>query len=336
MAGGSKTAVYTAIGGNSLVMVAKFVGFGLTGSGSMLAEGIHSLADVGNQTLLAIGMTKAAKAPDEEHPEGFGREAFIWALMSAVGIFFLGCGVTVMHGVQSLLDGGHHGVEAIEVAIGILIFSLVVEGLTFVVAIREVTREAKKQNWTFWEYMRKTQDPFGVAVVYEDGAAVLGVLIALFALIGGEILHVTWLDAVGSIAVGALLGLLAVNLILRNRDLLIGKAVGPMKRAEIARVLEQDPAVESVAIQRAVVDGSDSFRIAAEIDIDGRYVARHYLETKDVTLIHNELDTPDKLGDFLEEFGEAMMQQVGEEIDRIEARLAERLPKAKNIDLEPD
>jgi len=317
-------------------MVAKLTGFALTGSGAMLAEGIHSIADVGNQSLLAIGMNRAAKPPDDEYPEGYTRDAFIWALISAVGIFFLGCGVTVAHGVESLLSTGHHGVEGAQLSIGILIFSLVIEGLSLGIAVRELKRAADEEGKGLMDHIRTTDDPFGVAVLYEDGAAVLGVIIALIAVILSYTTGEHYWDALGSIAVGALLGLLAVNLVQRNRALLIGKAVNADVRDKLREVLENDPAVESVAISRAIVDGSDSYRISAEIDFDGHYVAEQYLVDKDLVEIHGTLDNPEKLKVFLGDFGEAVMSQIGSEIDRIEKHLIEQVPKAKHIALEPD
>ena len=220
--GGSKVAVYSAIIGNSLVMVAKFAAFFLTGSGSMLAEGIHSVADVGNQTLLAIGLRKSQRPPDRQHPFGYGREAFVWSLMSAVGIFFLGCGVTVAHGVHTLTSAEAHHITDTGTAIGVLIFALVVESGTLFFAVRAVWQEASHRGVGFVENVRTTDDPFAIAVLLEDTAAVTGVLVALGAIGLTAYTHQTWYDAAGSIAIGLLLGGVALFLISKNRDLLLG------------------------------------------------------------------------------------------------------------------
>ena len=124
---GSRRAVVAAIVGNSLVMLAKFAAFFFTRSTSMLAEGIHTAADLLNQTLLLIGIVRSEKTADSEFAYGYAAERYVWALISAVGIFFLGCGVTVFHGVQSLFDE-HHAVADLSWAVGVLIFSLVLEG----------------------------------------------------------------------------------------------------------------------------------------------------------------------------------------------------------------
>lgn len=337
MAGGSKTAVYSAIGANAFVMVAKFVGFALTGSGTMLAEGIHSLADVGNQSLLAVGMSRATKAPDEQHPYGYGRDAFVWALMSAVGIFFLGCGVTVAHGVQSLVAGGHHDTTGPPwINLGILALSLVAEGASLAIAVRALAKEAAARKQTFWNYVRTTDDVFGVAVLLEDSAAVLGVLIA-FATVGlTHLTHAPYWDPIGSLLIGVLLGLVAFFLMRRNRALLIGQSIQASELARMNKVFDNDPVVEDVVMSRAVVEGADAYHIAAEIDFNGRVLARRHLRGRDLEALAAELDTGPKLLAFLEEFGDAMTDQVGIEVDRLEARIREVLPRARHVDLEPD
>ncbi|HHO51750.1 MAG TPA: cation diffusion facilitator family transporter, partial [Deltaproteobacteria bacterium] len=253
MAGGSKAAVYAAIGGNSLVMVAKFVGFGLTGSGAMLSEAIHSLADVGNQVLLAVGMRNSQRVPDAEHPFGYGRDAFVWSLMSAVGIFFLGCGVSMAHGVHSLLDPREGPFHAGGLALGILAFSFLVEGTSLAIAIKALWDEAGRRGVGLIENVRTTEDPFGVAVLLEDSAAVLGVVLASGAIWLAGVTHDPRWDAYGTLAVGLLLGLVALFLVAKNRRMLLGRAIPAADQRRLTELLEQDPAVERIAINRAVV-----------------------------------------------------------------------------------
>lgn len=338
MAGGSKAAVYSAIGANTFVMVAKFVGFALTGSGTMLAEGVHSLADVGNQSLLAVGMWRAEKKPDAQHPYGYGRDAFVWALMSAVGIFFIGCGVTVAHGVQSLWEGGHHsgdhGVPWINLTI--LTLSLIAEGASLWVAVKGLAAQAKAQKQGFWQHVRETDDVFAIAVLLEDSAAVLGVMIAFATVALSWLTHNPLWDPIGSLVIGALLGGVALALMQRNRSLLIGQSIREDDLARMDEVFANDPVVEDVVMSRAVVEGANAYHIAAEIDFDGAELARRYLADRDLEALAQELDTGEKLLAFLEEFGDAMADQVGIEVDRLEARLRKALPRARHVDLEPD
>lgn len=336
MAGGSKLAVYTAIGANSVVTVAKLGGFAMTGSGAMLSEGIHSFADVGNQVLLAVGMKRSQAEPDEKHPFGYGNEAFIWALISAVGIFFLGCGVSMTHGVQSLMHGGHHDQSGGMLNIGILVFALVVEGASLLVAIYGLNKEAKKQNQGFMEHLRTTDDPFGVAVLLEDSAAVFGVMIALVAVVLTHYTHEPYWDALGSVSIGLLLGFVAYFLIAKNRELLIGRSIRDQDKQALAGILREDPAIEGVLIQQGMVTGTESYTIRAELDFDGRYLAREHLKDQDLAELHASVDKPEDLQQLLEEFGEAMVERLGDEVDRIEAKIRKDLPKAKIIDLEVD
>ena len=152
MASNSKKSVLAAIGGNTVVMIAKCIGFFFTGSSSMLAESIHSFADVLNQSLLLIGMNKSEKSPDKEHATGYGRERFIWSLISAVGIFFLGCGVTIYHGVSHLMHPTPHEDYGFW-PFGILLFSLAIEGWVFYIAWKSIKTAAEDKP--FWKYLRK-------------------------------------------------------------------------------------------------------------------------------------------------------------------------------------
>ncbi len=337
MSSGSKTAVYSAIGANAVVMVAKFIGFALTGSGTMLAEGIHSLADVGNQTLLAIGMSRAERPPDPMHPFGYGRDAFVWALMSAVGIFFLGCGVTVAHGVEGLLTGGHHDSESSPmINLGILGLSLVAEGGSLLVAVRGLAQEAKARGVSFRQHITTTDDVFGVAVLLEDTAAVAGVLIAFATVALTAWTGIGWWDPLGSLLIGGLLGLVAMVLMQRNRALLIGQSIQKADLEKVQAVIASDPVVEQLVMSKAVVEGADSWHIAAEIDFDGRLLARRFLEGRDLDALARELDSGPKLQSFLEEFSDKVADQVGVEVDRLEAKLRAALPRARHVDLEPD
>ncbi|MFT4627469.1 MAG: zinc transporter 9 [Myxococcota bacterium] len=336
MAGGSKLAVYTAITANAVVTVAKFAGFAVTGSGSMLSEGVHSLADVGNQALLALGMRRAQVPADADHPLGYGREAFVWSLISAVGMFFMGCGVSITHGVQSLLSPHAHAQEGAELNIAILVFALVVEGAALLVATRGLHVEARSQGQSLLTYLRTTDDPFGVAVILEDSAAVLGVLIALAAVWLANVTGHAYWDAFGSIAIGVLLGLVAVFLIAKNRALLIGRAIRVEDRDRLEALLEADEAVDDVVVQRAMVIGASAYRINAEIKFNGDYLAQKWLDGQDITALHARLNSPEALEAFLIEYGETVIERVGDEVDRLESRIREVLPKAKNIALEPD
>jgi zinc transporter 9 len=199
---------------NSLIAASKFFGYTVTGSPTLFAETIHSLADVGNQVLLKVGEIRAGhKADPEQHPLGVGQERFYWALVSAVSVFFLGCGVTLHHGITSLLH-----VEEVQpftpLVIGLLLFALALELFTCVMALREIGG---------WKGLRENRSNTTVlAVLAEDGIALVGILLTLF------VAFSSWhfgpnatLDASVSILVGLMLGAMAIWLANLNRRLLI-------------------------------------------------------------------------------------------------------------------
>ncbi len=334
MGHGSTKAVYSAIAANSLVALAKFGAFSVTGSGAMLSEGIHSVADVGNQALLVVGIKRSQRPADEDHPYGYDREQFTWALISAVGIFFLGCGVTVMHGIHSLTDP--HPPEGIAVSLGVLALSFVLEGASWAVAVWAVRNAAQAAGMTFKQYLRDGSDPMAVAVVMEDSAAVLGVTIAGVAL---TIAHFTqdgrW-DGIASIAIGLLMGYLAVFLIRKNKDHLVGKAVDKRQRDAIRKILEGDEVVEHIEGMKAVVMGAESSRLAANIEFDGRKVASRVLEGMDLDEILAKTKSREELEHFLTEFGDMVTDQLGDEIDRVEQNIRDVVPGLTSINLEAE
>jgi len=337
MASGSAKAVYAAIGANSIITVTKLTAFVFTGSGTMLSEGIHSFADVLNQSLLAMGIKKAKREPDETHPYGYGRDSFVWALISAVGIFFLGCGFTLYHGVHSLMHPEDVELTDIEIAGGVLLFSFVLEMWTLWVAYKEVKRAAEASGMTFGEYVNDGPDPMAVAVLLEDAAAVTGVVLAsmsigLFAMTGNPI----W-DAIGSLLISLLLGAVAIFLVMKNRKALLGQSVHIDAKQGVIDILENDPAVESFHDVKATVMSADSFRFKAEIDFDGSQIAETWLAKQDVeALFARASGDTDAFRAFLVEYGEHMSEAIGDEIDRLEAKIQAAVPGAKHVDLESD
>jgi solute carrier family 30 (zinc transporter), member 9 len=207
------SSVSVSIGTNTVIAAAKGFGWFVTGSPTLFAETIHSLADVANQVLLKVGEVRGGGGPDAEHPFGRGQEKFFWALVSAVSVFFIGCGVNVYHGVDALWAG--HPVEPFTpLVLGLLLFALALESFTFVVAIREIGG---------WKGLRENRTNTTVlAVVLEDAVALLGIVLTLI------VAGVSYVygprpifDALVAIAVGVLLGAMAIFLAALNRKLLI-------------------------------------------------------------------------------------------------------------------
>ncbi|MCP4805482.1 MAG: cation diffusion facilitator family transporter [Proteobacteria bacterium] len=334
MAGGSKKAVYAAIGANTAVAIAKLVGWGFTGSGAMLSEGIHSLADVGNQSLLAIGIKHSEKEPDADHPYGYGRAQFSWALISACGIFFLGAGVTIMHGIHSLQHP--EPPEDLTVAFVILAVSFLIEGWTYWVAFKSVREQAKAAKMSLFDYIKDGPDPMGVAVLIEDSAACLGIVIAALCLWMADMTQNGMWDGIGSILVGVLLGLLAIFLIRKNKAYLLGRSMDATKRDTLVKVIADHEAVEEIHDVKATVLGASSARFKAEVNFDGKVVAEHALRDMDVTAIWESVNSEVEMKAFLIEFGEKVLDQLDVEEEEIEQQMKDVAPELKHIDLEAD
>ncbi|PRP84360.1 hypothetical protein PROFUN_08225 [Planoprotostelium fungivorum] len=320
-------AVLTAIFTNAILSVAKFGAFLYTGSGAMLSEAIHSVADTTNQILLYVGIRSSLKAPTKDHPYGYGPEQFVWALISAVSVFFLGSGLSMYHGFSTLWDS-NHTVESTGVALSILSISLVLEGGTLGVALLECQKGAKELGMTFRDYINDGPDTSNVAVLLEDAAAVSGVAIAAFCV---GMTHWTgnpmW-DSLGSISVGAILGATAIFLIRKNKDIL----------NKITNLMKADPVVSHIRDVKAVSIGTNMLRFQADISFNGEEISNLYLQrtVPDIEELQKQLDTPEKLRAYLLKYGDGVIDQLGREVDRIEDNIKRSVPEAVYVDLETD
>ncbi len=227
--GGSKKVVILALFANGGIAIAKFVAAVFTGSGSMMAEAIHSAADCGNQGLLLLGAARAARPANEAHPLGYGREAYFWGMLVAVMLFTVGGGFSVYEGIHKILDP--HELEHVGWAIGVLVFSLGLESVSLRAAWIEVKKA--KGDRPLLEWARTTGDVDLLVVMFEDLAAEAGLLLALIAVSLSAATHVTAFDAAGSIAVGLVLLAVAVFLAAQIRRLIVGYAVDESMRAKI-------------------------------------------------------------------------------------------------------
>ncbi len=330
MAGTSKGAVLGAVVGNGVLTILKFGAFALSGSGAIFSEAIHSLADTSNQALLFAGISRSERPADTLFHYGYGAERYLYALLSAVGIFVLGCGVTIYHGIHGLLEPPE--LELSWIPIAVLIVSFIVEFAVLISAGRVVW--AKKGDKTLLQYLRSTTDPTAAAVLLEDSVACMGVLVALT---GIGLAHYTGnpiFDALGAITIGIMLGLVAIWLGVRNRELLLGPSIDSETQRKVEEFLLAQPSVMRVRKARSRLVAADRFRFKAELDFDGRYLGQ-----KMVGVVHDRADTlseDEARAEFAKDFGEHLMDELGREIDRIEAELADRFPRIVYVDLEAD
>lgn len=325
-----KLPVIAAIIGNATVGLAKFFGFLSTGSGAMFSESIHSLADTANQSLLLVGVERSGKKANSEHPYGHGRERYIWALISACGIFFLGCGVTVYHGVDVLLHG--HDFSFNYWVIIILGISFVVESFTLFLAYREIRQRFPRAKW---KTINRDADPTTLAVVYEDGLAVLGVLIALTSLgLAYYTGHSYW-DAIGSIVIGVLLGVVAIILINKNRHFLITKSIPHEMAEEVKEILLADPTIEKIYDFKSAIFDADKYLIKCDVEFNASALMK---EMNKYHFLANEYEEvqgdQEEFNKFCVEYLDRVPRLVGRKIDEIEKKIKERFPQIVFIDIE--
>lgn len=268
--GGSGSSILTVIiafGANLLVAVAKSVAAVITGSASMTAEAAHSWADTGNQVFLLVAEKKSQKGRDPTHPMGFGREAYVWSMFAAFGLFTAGAVVSIMHGIQQLLQP--EPAADFVVAYVVLAVSFVLEGSSFLQAYRQAKSGAAQYRRHTLEHVVLSSNPTLRAVFAEDSAALVGILIAFSGILLHELTGSAVPDAVGSILIGVLLAAIAVVLIDRNRRFLVGQAVTPEMRRLTARMLLQQPQIERVTYLHMEFVGPSRLYLVAAVDLTG-------------------------------------------------------------------
>jgi len=295
--GGGTRAIIAALAANAGIAVAKFIGFAVTGSSSMLAEAVHSVADTSNQGLLLLGGKRAKRAATPEHPFGYGRDRFFYSFIVALLLFTLGSVFALYEGIEKLAHPGE--LTSPIVAIIILFVAIGLEGFSFRTAIHE-SRELKgKLSW--WQFIRQSTTPELPVVLLEDFGALIGLVLALLGvgltLLTGEGVF----DALGTIGIGLLLGVIAIVLIVEMKSLLIGEGARPPVLAAIVDGLKGG-AVQDVIHLRTQYLGPEELLIAAKIAL------RSGLPVED----------------------------VAREIDEAEARVRAAVPAARMIYLEPD
>ncbi|WP_278236982.1 cation diffusion facilitator family transporter [Isoptericola sp. AK164] len=265
--GESATTVVVAFVANGLVAVAKSAAALLTGSASMLAEAVHSWADTGNEVFLLVASKRSRRPADRGHPVGYGREAYVWSMFAAIGLFAVGAGVSITHGVQELLDP--EPAEDLGIAYAVLALAFVLEGVSFLQAVRQVRSEARRTRQDPFEHVLQTSDPTLRAVVAEDAAALVGLVIAFAGVLAHQLTGSAVPDAIGSIAIGVLLAVVSLVLVDRNRRFLVGEEVRPAVRdAVLARLLAL-PTVDRVTYLRIEYVGPRRLYLVASVDLAG-------------------------------------------------------------------
>jgi cation diffusion facilitator family transporter len=262
-ASGGKKAIVAALGANLAIAVAKFVGFLITSSSSMLAESVHSVADSGNQVLLLIGQKRGARQADERHPFGYGRDRYFYSFVVALVLFSLGSLFALYEGYHKIHDP--HELTTPLVAIGILVFAIVAECYSFRTAIRE-SREGKGTD-SWYAFIRRSKSPELPVVLLEDAAALIGLILALLGVTLSLVTDEPIWDGIGTLAIGVLLAVVAVVLAVEMKSLLIGEAASREAVEAIRSALVDGQAVTRVIHLRTLHLGPDELLVAAKIAV---------------------------------------------------------------------
>ncbi len=261
MTSSSKLSIYAALAANAGIAIIKFIAASITGSSSMLSEGIHSAVDSGNQLLLLVGIKRSKKPADENHPFGHGQELYFWSLIVAVLIFGLGGGMSVYEGIAHISNP-----EPVSDPFWnyvVLAIAIVFEGASFLVAIRSFLKLEGHGN--FFGKLKQSKDPSLFVVIYEDGAALCGLFLAAGGVFFSHQLNDSRIDGIASILIGVLLGIVAVILIIESRNLLIGESANKQQVELIKNLVNADQDVDQLRQPLTMQMGPDEVLLALDI-----------------------------------------------------------------------
>jgi cation diffusion facilitator family transporter len=292
-------AVLAALLANAGIALAKFGGFLITGSASMLAESVHSAADTGNQGLLLLGGKKARRAATPQHPFGYGRERYFWSFVVAVMLFSVGGMFATYEGIEKIRHP--HELESPGIAVGILLLAILLESFSFRTAIVEANH-IKEPKTSWWSFIRRSKQPELPVVLLEDLGALVGLVIALAAVATSIATDEPVFDAIGTLSIGILLIVIASILAIEMKGLLIGESASATDQQAIAAAIEIEPSVKRLIHMRTEHLGPDELLVAAKIELlDGLDVA-----------------------------------EVTDIVNRVESSIRRAVPSARVIYLEPD
>ncbi len=289
---GTKRSVYAALVANALIAVSKFVAGFASGSAALLAEGAHSVADTVNQIFLLISLPLSKTGPDRDHPYGYGKDRFFWSLLVAVGLFVAGTVFSVYEGISKISEGSGEQ-DSFLAGYIVLGAALVFESGALIVSSREFRRAARKEGRSFWDHFKTTRNTTMKVPLYEDIAALVGLLIAISGLYATQLTGNGVYDGIASIGVGAVLAFVAWELGRDSRALLLGEAVPPEDEERLREVITSFDEVSEVLRLLTMHLGPNAVLVNAEIHVvDG-------------------LDT-DRIEDLLERITNAMREEVPE------------------------
>jgi cation diffusion facilitator family transporter len=264
--GDSKFVLYAALAANLGIALAKFVAAAFTGSSAMLTEGFHSIVDSTNQLLLLYGQKRADRPPDEVHPFGYGRELYFWSFVVAILIFSTGAGLSIYEGIEHIRHPVRTQNETI--AYGVLGVSLALEGSSWLVAMREFGRLKGELGW--WKAFRRSKDPTTFVVLFEDSAAIFGLIIAALGIFLAHHSGNPMWDGLASIVIGTALAMVAFVLARESKGLLIGERADPRLSDAVRRAFDSRPEVTKVQEVMTIHTAPQKVFVAISVDFVDR------------------------------------------------------------------
>lgn len=339
----SMKTVKLALAGNLVITVAKFLAYMHSGSSAMSSEAMHSLVDAANQLLLLVGLRSAATAPDKQHQYGYGKSVYFWCLVSALGTFWLGAGVSMRHSIEGLINPtvalDKVGLEVWSV----LVLSLLIDGYVLVKTVQGI-RESKPKDVAFSKHLKKVRDPTTLAVLLEDSAACLGVLMAIAGTGLSQMYQNPVYDSLAGVSIAVLLGVIGLGLTEVNRRFLIGQSVDSETTEGIKAILMSRGSIEQLHQVQSQWVGTHTFAFKAEVDFDGTFLAaklklntRYGQEFRQ--LLARDPNDKNKYKDhetLLSFYTEDVMRAAEREVREAETEIRKKYPEAAYIELEPD
>ena len=279
--GSAKKTIYAAITANLAIAVIKFIAAAITGSSAMLSEGIHSAVDTGNELLLLLGLRRSKKPADDSHPFGYGQELYFWTLIVAVLIFSIGGGMSIYEGINHL----RHPEPLSDPFWNYIVLGLAVifEGYSWYIALQEFLASKGEEN--FWRSLKASKDPTIFTILFEDTAALIGLLVAFLGVFCGHLFNNVYLDGVASIVIGIILAGVAILLASESRGLLIGEGADAETVANIRTLTLEDPAVEKVIRVLTLHFGPEEILLNLELQFSEQ------LSTEELAIAVERLET---------------------------------------------
>lgn len=269
----NQKSIYSALAANVLIAITKFIAGAFTNSSSMISEGIHSTVDTTNQLLLLYGLKRSKKVADQQHPFGYGKELYFWSFVVSILIFGLGGALSIYQGIVHIREP-----ELMKNPFWnyvVLILSLVFEGTSLFIAVKEFNKTRNGMGW--WDTVIKSKDPSSFLVVFEDGAAVAGLIIVMILMGLSHSLHIPELDGLASVIVGLLLVFVSLILARESRSLLMGEGIAPETKQKIAQLAEKDSAVVKVKNILSTYQSPEEVVLMLIIDFED------HLDTEEIT-----------------------------------------------------